>query len=108
MNLQSIQAFKAQAAQELTDHLRPHMTAKLGTAPVWMSRDSRGYTSPLVLDDSNLSPVFGITPDGVLLNCYGNGVIRKWEHVPVEDLLRLSETVMTHLTVSFPLPSAKA
>lgn len=111
MNLQSIAALKQEVALRLVQVLRPHMvqskrlTAADGTpALVWAITDAQGFTVPINLDGSYLPPIHLVGEAGVYLSQYGNAVLRRWEQLCLEDLVKLDELVKKTLGVQ-PEPS---
>lgn len=100
MNLQTLQELKLQAVSRMLAIAEPMMVEsrqlKDGNGnprQVWVKRDANGRSQTLTFDDSQMAPVHAITHDGVIQNCYGNAVLRTWDRLAIEDVLRMSEVV---------------
>lgn len=100
MTLQSLQELKLQAVAQLLAVAAPQMFAssqlkdETGAARrIWAKDGPNGYTDTVSLADSTLPPVHAITDAGIIQNCYGNAVLRTWNRIAIEDVLRLTEVV---------------
>lgn len=100
MNLQTLQSLKLQAVSRMLAIAEPMMVesqqlkdSQGKPRQVWVKRDNNGHSQPLTFEDSPLTPVHAITHEGVIQNCYGNAVLRTWDRLSIEDVLRMSEVV---------------
>lgn len=89
MNLEQLNQLKSNIVSGLLEKLAPKMNSSNGS-----NVKSLVLANSINLDESRLSPIYGVSTEGIILNCYGNASTRKWAEVGIEDVIRLEAALI--------------
>jgi hypothetical protein len=104
VSIDQLKTLKSEIVSQLMALISPHMEDHADTPAgssrlrrIWVKRDQEGRRELISFEGSNMQPVYGITQEGIVQNCYGNAVVRNWDDVNIEDVVRLNNLAQTQL-----------